>query len=609
MEWLLDAYDHSSEKEILNSVSREVPWKLVEYFSRLKRDSGTEGEREAARYITSQLEFFGIPYQVYEPELYLSLPEWAKLQVVSPSPFEIRCKTPSFSCSTDGKSVEGNVAYVPTETGEKTEYLFGEGMKDVTQDVRGKIVLTEGVFAPQKAWEFESRGAIGQIYINPGTLIHEGNFSTVWGTPTLESMSRLPKNPIVCITRPDGERLIELCKAGEPKVSIQTKLNVRWAKCPIPVAEIKGTEEPEKYILIHGHYDVWHFGVGDNATGNAACLELARVSNQFKDRLFRSVKIAWWPGHSSGRYGGSTWFSDQFALDLAENCIAQINIDSPGCRWATEYDGVMWMSEVDEFCSKVISEITGKKPRGIRPMRAGDYSFNHIGVTSMYMLMSTIPEEIRKEKGFYTVGGCAGNSWAWHTENDTLEVADPDILLTDIKVYVASIFQILNAYIYPFDFRKWAEEAVKLLEHYQAAGQNLFDLKPVIDEIKGLHQALSHFYWEAEKTYLKRRKNWDRFRKINQCLLELGRILIPIDYTKGERYSHDPAIHIPSFPTFEAVRRLPQLSPETNEYRFLKTQLLRDRNKVIDALRRAKKEVERCEEKPSKNLPSHRGRG
>ena len=600
MEWLLDAYDHSTEKELLNSASREVPWKLVEYFSRIKRDSGTEGEKEAARYITSQLESFGIPYQVYEPELYLSLPEWAKLQVVSPSPFGIRCKTPSFSYSTDGKTVEGSLVYVPTETGEKTEYLFGEGMKDVTQDVRGKIVLTEGIFAPQKAWEFESRGAIGQIYINPGTLIHDGNFSTVWGTPTLESMGRLPKNPIVCITRPDGERLIELCKAGEPKVSIQTRLNVRWAKCPIPVAEIRGTEEPEKYMLIHGHYDVWHFGVGDNATGNAACLEIARVLNLFKDRLSRSVKVAWWPGHSSGRYGGSTWFSDQFALDLNENCIAQINIDSPGCRWATEYDGVMWMSEVDDFCNKVIHDVTGKKPRGIRPMRAGDYSFNHIGVTSMYMLMSTIPEKIRKEKGFYTVGGCAGNSWAWHTENDTLEVADPEVLLTDIKIYIASIYRILNAYIYPFDFRKWAEEAVKLLEDYQTAGENLFDLKPAIDEIQGLQQAFSHFYSEAENTCLKKRKNWSRFKKIDQSLLALGRILIPIDYTKGERYSHDPAIHIPSFPAFEGVHRLPQLSPETNEYRFLKTQLLRNRNRVIDALRRARREVEKCHEELGK---------
>ena len=561
MEWLLEAYDHSAEKKILNSVSREVPWKLVEHFSRLKRDSGTEGEREAARYITGQLDSFGVPYQVYEPELYLSLPEWAKLHVLSPSSFEIRCKTPSFSYSTDGKAVEGNLVYVPTETGEKTEYLFGEGMKDVTQDVRGKIVLTEGVFAPQKAWEFESRGAIGQIYINPGTLIHDGNFSTVWGTPTLESMNRIPKNPIVCITRPDGEKLIELARTGEPRVSIQTKLNVRWASCPIPVAEIKGTKEPEKYMLVHGHYDVWHFGVGDNATGNAACLELARVFHQFRDRLFRSVKIAWWPGHSSGRYGGSTWYSDQFALDLNENCIAQINIDSPGCRWATEYDGVMWMAEVDEFCNRVIPEVTGKKPRGIRPMRAGDYSFNHIGITSMYMLMSTIPEEIRKEKGFYTVGGCAGNSWAWHTENDTLEVADPDVLLTDIRIYVASIYRILNAYIYPFDFTRWAEGAVRVLEDYQAAGKEMFDLKPAIDEIRDLRRALSHFYSDAEEASLKKRKDWNRFRKINQVLLELGRILISADYTKAERYSHDPAFHIPAFPVFEAIRTdLPVLS-------------------------------------------------
>jgi hypothetical protein len=337
--------------------------------------------------------------------------------------------------------------------------------------------------------------------------------------------------------------------------------------------------------------------VGDNATGNAACLEIARVLNQFKDRLFRSVKVAWWPGHSSGRYGGSTWFSDQFAPDLAENCVAQIDIDSPGCRWATEYDGVMWMSEVDGFCKRTILDVTGKKARGIRPMRAGDYSFNHIGVTSMYMLMSTIPEEIRKEKGFYTVGGCAGNSWAWHTENDTLEVADPEILFTDIKIYVASILRILNAYIFPFDFRQWAEDSEKVLEKYQSLGKNLFDLVPVVEEIRALRKTLSRFYSATQKTLSKGKKDPSLFREANQCLLELGRILIPTDYTKGERFSHDPAIPIPPFPNLEPMLQLPRLSGESNECRFLKTQLLRGRNKVVDALRRARKEVERCSEK------------
>ena len=349
-------------------------------------------------------------------------------------------------------------------------------------------------------------------------------------------------------------------------------------------------------MLIHGHYDVWHYGVGDNATGNAACLEIARVFNQFKNRLFRSVKIAWWPGHSTGRYGGSTWYADQFALDLNENCIAQINIDSPGCRWADEYDGVMWMSEVRDFCEKAIRDVTGKKARGIRPMRAGDYSFNHIGVTSMYMLMSTIPESVKKEKGFYTVGGCAGNSWAWHTENDTLETADPQVLARDIKVYVATILRILNAHIFPFDFKKWAEESQNVLEGYQSRGGDLINLQPVLEECRALQKVFSLFYSEMEKAYVKGERRSEWFGSVNQCLLNLGRILIPIDYTKSGKYSHDPAVPIPSFPDLEAIEQASRFSPEGDEYRFLRTQLVRGRNKVVDALRRAKREVERCQE-------------
>jgi hypothetical protein len=188
----------------------------------------------------------------------------------------------------------------------------------------------------------------------------------------------------------------------------------------------------------------------------------------------------------------------------------------------------------------------------------------------MYMLMSTIPEDVRREKGFYTVGGCAGNSWAWHTENDTLDVADPDVLLTDTKIYVTSVFRMLNAYIFPFDFKRWAEDSLRLIENYQPMGKNLFDLNPVQEEMRALCQTLSQFYSEMEKAYQKGEKKPESFRKINQCLLELGRILIPIDYTRLGRYSHDPAIPIPSFPDLEAIRQLPQLSPASNEFRFLR---------------------------------------
>ncbi len=73
-------------------------------------------------------------------------------------------------------------------------------------------------------------------------------------------------------------------------------------------------------------------GIGDNAVGDAALLELARVFHKNRAELALGLKVAWWPGHSTGRYGGSTWYADNFGLDLARNCIAQVDIDSPGCR-------------------------------------------------------------------------------------------------------------------------------------------------------------------------------------------------------------------------------------------------------------------------------------
>jgi hypothetical protein len=43
------------------------------------------------------------------------------------------------------------------------------------------------------------------------------------------------------------------------------------------------------------------------------------------------------------------------------------------------------------------------------------------------MLSSTMPEMLRKEKNYYDVSGCGANI-AWHTENDTRDIADRNIL-------------------------------------------------------------------------------------------------------------------------------------------------------------------------------------
>jgi hypothetical protein len=62
--------------------------------------------------------------------------------------------------------------------------------------------------------------------------------------------------------------------------------------------------------------------------------------------------------------------------------VAQVNCDSPGCRWATTYDHLAAMSETVPLVEAVIRAATGIVPRSERPPRAGDYSFNSIGASS-----------------------------------------------------------------------------------------------------------------------------------------------------------------------------------------------------------------------------------
>ena len=102
----------------------------------------------------------------------------------------------------------------------------------------------------------------------------------------------------------------------------------------------------------------------------------------------------------------------------------------------------------------------------VRPPQAGDYSFNNIGLPSFFMLSSTMPNALREEKNYYDVSGCGGNI-AWHTENDTLEIADRDILLTDMKIYLLSALRIANAEVLPFDWGATCDEFLQTIASYR----------------------------------------------------------------------------------------------------------------------------------------------
>lgn len=576
---MLGVMTETELNRFLDEVSLQAPWELTELFATLPRCE-PEDVNASCDLLAQRLARHGVPVEVFSANLYLSVPLHAE---VGTDEGTMLAKPSAFSRHVpDG--LRGELVYVPAAYSKSISTLFYRNFDSgasAPDRLRGKIVVSEGYATPQKMREFELAGAVGVIAINPGRDVHWGICTTIWGAPELDDLSRKPQIPILAVNHQDGQRLIAMAERRQ-SATMLTRMQEGWFAQKLPVVTIPTTASGKDFVLLHGHYDSWDVGVGDNATGDATLLEIARVLWKQRAQLQREVRIAWWPGHSTGRYAGSTWFADRFAAELDEHCVAQINCDSPGCRWASEYRNVSWMKETEAFAQSVIRQVTDLPAQGERPHRAGDYAFNNIGVSSLMMLSSTMPQALAAEKGYYAVGGCGGNI-AWHTENDRLEIADRETMLRDIRVYLALVLGIANARILPFDWRAITQEFAETLAQYQQALGQGYDLAASREALRSLDAALQRFYQAVQNETLPD-------AAANEAIRRLARILVPINHTLQPRFSHDAASAMPALPGLAIATRWASLSDDLRG--FALTQLRRGENKLLAALRQAQREVQ-----------------
>lgn len=577
----------SAERRFLDKITIDEPWKLVETFSTMPRWL-PEDVNASADVFVDRLKALGVPVEVHEPEIYLSIPLSASVKAGGKNSGgkSFRAKPPSSTLSVPGGltaplvRLEANPKALRSYNRDIAT-LFGGSIKSVEEvkaRVGGKIVVMSGFGNPALTSLIEEWGGVGLIAVNPGIDIHWGTCTTIWGSPDLSDLPRKPKIPVVAVNNLDGRELMALADAGS-EVTIFTEMQEGWFKQKVPVAKIPGAGASKDFVLVHGHYDSWDVGVGDNATGDATLLELARVFWQNRAELDRSVWLAWWPGHSTGRYAGSTWFTDHYALELDAHCLAQINCDSPGCRWATSYHETRAFSESAELATGVIRDIVPEADIKImRPPQAGDYSFNNIGLPSLFMLSSTMPEALRHEKNYYDVSGCGANI-AWHTENDTIEIADRDNLLTDMKIYMLAALRIANARELPFAWDATCDEFLGTIDRYEAAAKGMADLAPAREVTQALKSALAKLASSPAPA-----------AKKNEALRDLSRTLVPINYTREPRFRHDPAYTVPPLPTLAVAAEIASMPADMQRYAAV--ELMRGQNRYVAAMTAARRVVE-----------------
>lgn len=571
------------EEALRSAVSGERLQAHLEVFSRLFRDSGSEDEWKAARYIAERMAEYGVAAEILEVEGYISWPLEGSLTVTLPdgSRQEIPVRTRSFGASTPAEGIEAEVVFIPFTQPGRGEMIFSHRAVagDYSgRDVRGKIVLTADG-GPDGVRRAQERGALAHIHIWPSDehVIHEMIATSIWGTPTRESAPRIPKIPAMGINHADGERLREACAAGTVRARIVSNVDTAWRKMPLVVADIPGTGG-DTFLLVGAHIDSWYEGITDNATGDAALIEMARVLGQNREGLHHGVRIAWWPGHSTGRYAGSTWYADTRFMELRERCLGYLNIDSPGPRDAEIWDCRYNCGEIEHITGAVVRELSGQDPNIRRPLKAGDQSFLGVGLPSLGAFrMLPVDHPDRK-----AVGGCGGGYW-WHSPEDTLDKADANILAADTQVYVTIVARMCHPELHPYDFTPAAEDFVKYIAEYQEAGGAHLDLSPAYERAVAFREAAARL----REATAKAARDSASVGDLNAGMRTLSRIVNPALFTIAGPYEFDPALQLPVLPGLAPVRELATLDPASNDYRFLRTQLLRQRNRIEDALRQA----------------------
>jgi len=491
----------------------------------------------------------GLPIELHRAEIYLSIPGEASVEIAGK---RYRAKPPALSLPVPGGRtaeavyVRANMKNLRTYSKDVRAVFAAEGLDPDTLAARiaGRILVTEGFGNPALTALVQDMGAAGLVVINPGENIHWGTSSTIWGSPGLADLDRAPAIPVVAVNRADGAAIRDAVARGEP-LSITSALTEGWFAQSVPVIEIPAghpdaAEDPDAFVLVHGHYDSWEVGVGDNATGDATLLALAAALWKNRAQLRRSVRVAWWPGHSTGRYSGSTWYADRFALDLARNCVATVNCDSPGCRWASTYRKLTCMTEMQGFVADAVRDATGKTPEFLRPKRAGDASFLNLGITSYYSLSSTMSQELLDEKNYYEVSGCGGNI-AWHTEDDVMEIADRAQFEADIALYTLSVLRHASARIVPGDWRLTVAEFRGILGSYHKAAGGAGDWRAAEAATDALDAALADLAQGVAQGAVAP-------ARANRAHRELARLLVPLNFARLGRFEQDPAFACPALP-------------------------------------------------------------
>lgn len=528
-------------------------WSDILSLNQWCRYTGTEAGEEAAAFIRRRLEECGVQVEWVRYPCYRSLPGKAFLELsdfaapipLTPYVFSGTADRLRAEIVFDRASVKGGLS-------QKENLKRAAGFRD-------KLVLTYDNSC-EFAMEAARAGAKGVLHIWPANLAHHGSIGGVWGSPGVADLQRYPRLPFAEILKDAGEALRKRLETETVEGTLTVEMENNILTSSMPVAHIQG--KSDDFVLVSGHYDGWHEGITDNACANAAMLELARVLHAHRDQLERSVVLAWWSGHSDGKYAGSTYYYDTHYQQLREHCVAHVNMDIAGCFTSDLVAFNTARAESERFDLEFLEEFNALPPQPPIPMaRFADQTFWGAGVP-----LAIMPRFNRRELG-------DGIFYWWHTAEDTLDKADPKIVMRDYRVIgkLACLFAAGDRL--PLDLTGFVRLMEADLRELESKLEEPFSLAPVFDCLPWVKAAAA----EVEKAYAENREN-------EPLAVRFAGELTRLTYTASSPYDQDPAVPQPWFPGLSRAAGRTGENCTEEYFLALQTDFLRQRNRLVSQL-------------------------
>jgi len=559
-----EGYDFAAETSA--QVDLDRMWVDLETFSKLHRYTGSEAGEKAVDLICKRLEEYGVEYERVKFDVYRSLPKSGHLKVTDPdgniheynlTPFvySAECRSLKAPLYFDemGRKKGGALQLFDTGEAVSTQKIEAERFND---NMRGKIVFTlEGSY--DFAEKAKRAGAIGIVCAYALDIVHHGTLGAVWGNPTVDDLySKYPWLPFGEVKKSDSDSLLALVDSGvELNAEMDIAMDNNIVNASEPVATIKG--KTEKYVLISGHYDSWYEGMTDNAVANMTMLEIARIFKKYEGKLNHGVKLAWWCGHSDGRYAGSTYYSDSHYVDLRDNCIAHLNMDIAGFGRLGKVVMRTSALEKEDFVREICLPYNDEEPeKAKRNGRSGDMTF----------WCNSVPLAASVQFGEYGFG--KPDYYYWHSPEDGIDKLNRDSTLRDARFMTSMCSYYVQCKNIPVDFSayvKFMEEELKKIDEKLAPE---FDLGPVWCRLAKVHAAAEKIMGAIDG------------KDTDDLIKRAGGELIRLTYSRGSAYSQDEALPQQIFPGLAMAKGKTRENTSPDYFLALQTSFMRQVNRL-----------------------------